>query len=70
MMFHRDGDQVLVIASNAGAPEHPDWYTDPRVTVEIGDESYEARAVTAAREERERLWRTITDTYPSWWTKP
>jgi hypothetical protein len=37
MMFHRDGDQVLVIASNAGAPEHPDWYTnlvaDPDVTV-------------------------------------
>jgi deazaflavin-dependent oxidoreductase (nitroreductase family) len=67
MMFHRDGDRVLVIASNAGAPEHPDWYTnlaaDPRVTVEIGDESYAARAATAT-EERERLWQMIKDTYP------
>ena len=68
MMFHRDGDRVLVIASNAGAPSHPDWYTnlvaDPRVTVEIGDESYEARASTTTGEERERLWRTIKDAYP------
>lgn len=30
MMFHRDGDQVLVITSNAGAPEHPDWYRGRR----------------------------------------
>jgi deazaflavin-dependent oxidoreductase (nitroreductase family) len=26
MMFHRDGDRILVIASNAGAPKDPDWY--------------------------------------------
>ena len=30
MMFHRDGDRLLVIASNAGAPRHPDWYRNPR----------------------------------------
>jgi deazaflavin-dependent oxidoreductase (nitroreductase family) len=26
MMFHRDGDRVLVIASSMGAARHPDWY--------------------------------------------
>ncbi len=26
LMFDRDGDDVLVIASNVGAPRHPDWY--------------------------------------------
>jgi hypothetical protein len=30
----------------------------------IGDERYEAQAVTAEGEERERLWRVITDAYP------
>ncbi len=25
MMYIRDGDRLLVIASNAGAPTHPDW---------------------------------------------
>lgn len=68
MMFHRDGDRLLVIASNAGAPAHPAWYTnlvaDSDVTVEIGDESYEARAATATGDERERLWRVITDNHP------
>ena len=38
VMFHRDGGRLLVVASNAGAPKHPDWYrnlvADPRVTVE------------------------------------
>lgn len=67
MMFHRDGDRVLVIASNAGAPRHPDWYhnlvADPRVTVEVGDETYEAVAATAEGEERERLWAELTAAY-------
>jgi deazaflavin-dependent oxidoreductase (nitroreductase family) len=43
MMFHRDGERLLVIASNAGASKHPDWYlnlvANPRVTVEVGDET-------------------------------
>lgn len=74
MMFHRDGDRLLVIASNIGAPKHPDWYhnlvANPRVTVEVGDESdhgdggYEAVATPARGEERERLWRMIKENYP------
>jgi deazaflavin-dependent oxidoreductase (nitroreductase family) len=68
MMFHRDGDRLLVIASNAGAPNHPDWYlnlvADPRVTVEVGDESYDAVATPTEGEERERLWTMLKDHYP------
>jgi deazaflavin-dependent oxidoreductase (nitroreductase family) len=67
MMFHRDGDRLLVIASFAGAPEHPAWYTnlvaDPHVTVEI-DETYPARATPASAEERQRLWAVLTESYP------
>jgi deazaflavin-dependent oxidoreductase (nitroreductase family) len=68
MMFDRDGDRVLVMASNAGATKAPDWYrnlvADPRVTVEIGDETYEAVAAVAEGAERARLWAMITDHYP------
>jgi deazaflavin-dependent oxidoreductase (nitroreductase family) len=67
MMFVRDGDRVLVLASNAGAPRPPDWHrnlvADPHVTVEIGDESYEAVAVGTAGAERDRLWSMITERY-------
>jgi deazaflavin-dependent oxidoreductase (nitroreductase family) len=68
MMFHRDGDRLLVIASNVGAPRHPDWYlnlvANPAVTVEVGDETYEAAAAPAAGAERERLWSMLKQAYP------
>jgi deazaflavin-dependent oxidoreductase (nitroreductase family) len=68
MMFHGDGDRLLVVASNAGAPRHPHWYSnlvaDPRVTVEVGDERYDALASTAEGDERERLWSMLKQTYP------
>lgn len=68
MMFHPDGDRVLVMASNAGARKPPDWYANlvanPSVKVEIGDESYTATATVLAGEERERLWKDITTANP------
>jgi deazaflavin-dependent oxidoreductase (nitroreductase family) len=68
MMFHRDGERLLVVASNIGAPAHPDWYrnlaANPRVTVEVGDEAYEAIATTAEGTERARLWTTLKENYP------
>jgi len=68
MMFHRNGSHVYVIASNVGAPQHPDWYlnlaADPRVTVEIGDDTYDATATPLAGAERERVWTDIKTTYP------
>ncbi|MBO0833329.1 MAG: nitroreductase family deazaflavin-dependent oxidoreductase, partial [Actinobacteria bacterium] len=60
MMFHRDGDRLLVIASNAGAPKDPVWFGNlvrqPRVTVEVGDEQYEALASVLTGSEREQKW--------------
>jgi deazaflavin-dependent oxidoreductase (nitroreductase family) len=68
MMFHRDGERVLVIASNIGAPAHPDWYrnleADPHVTVEIGDESYRGIATPTEGADRERVWTEIKRLYP------
>jgi deazaflavin-dependent oxidoreductase (nitroreductase family) len=68
MMFHPDGDRLLVIASNSGAPRHPAWYlnlvANPRVTVEVGDVRYDAVASTAEGAERERLWGMLKQTYP------
>jgi deazaflavin-dependent oxidoreductase (nitroreductase family) len=71
MMFHRDGDRVLVIASNIGAPRHPDWYLNlvahPEVTVEVGDESGAARpalARTLEGDERTPVWEMLKAAYP------
>ena len=68
MMFHRDGERILVIASNAGAPKDPDWYgnlvRDPRVTVEVGEQSYPAIASVLTGADRDRSWTILKETYP------
>ena len=68
MMYHRDGDRLLVIASNAGATRDPDWYVnlvaDPAVTVEVGDEAFDARATTTQGDDRSRSWAMLKDNYP------
>jgi deazaflavin-dependent oxidoreductase (nitroreductase family) len=68
MMFHAEGDRLLVMASNNGATAHPDWYLNlvesPAVTVEVGDEWFEAVAKPLAGEERARTWARIKELYP------
>src|SRR5947209_18864348 len=60
MMYVRDGDRLFVIASNAGAPKHPDWYRNvlahPEVTVEVDGSAYPALATPLAGAEYSRRW--------------
>src|SRR4051794_29974822 len=68
MMFIADGDRRLVIASNAGAPHHPDWYHNlvahPEVTVEVTGDTYRASASVPTGEERDRLFAEVVGQYP------
>ncbi|HVV19643.1 MAG TPA: nitroreductase/quinone reductase family protein [Pseudonocardiaceae bacterium] len=63
--FGVEDGRVFVVASKAGAPRHPAWFhnlrANPAVTVELGDSSYPARAVIATGEERDRLYRSVSD---------
>lgn len=67
MMYVRVDDHLLVIASNAGAPAHPDWYRNivahPDVTVEVGAENYPAQAAALEGVEREQVWAEIVKQY-------
>ncbi len=68
MMSIPDGDRWLVIASNAGAATHPDWYRNlvahPQVTVEVGADTFDATAIVLEGEERARIWSSIVQRYP------
>jgi deazaflavin-dependent oxidoreductase (nitroreductase family) len=59
-----DNGRVFVMASKAGAPRHPAWFhnlrANPSVTVELGDRSFQARAVVTEGEERDRLYGMIS----------
>ncbi|MBP6725234.1 MAG: nitroreductase family deazaflavin-dependent oxidoreductase [Halioglobus sp.] len=56
-------DSVAVSASNSGMESHPAWYlnmlANPRVTVQLGRETFEAMAEEVPTEEREALWATV-----------
>jgi deazaflavin-dependent oxidoreductase (nitroreductase family) len=68
VMYLADGDRWIVFASKAGAPTNPAWYHNliahPRVTIEVGDETIQARAVPVTGEERDRLYSKQASLYP------
>ncbi|HUZ39506.1 MAG TPA: nitroreductase family deazaflavin-dependent oxidoreductase [Streptosporangiaceae bacterium] len=68
MMYLADGERLMVFASKAGAPTHPDWYlnllANPEVTVEVGTESFTATATDLTGEERDRIYAEQARRYP------
>jgi deazaflavin-dependent oxidoreductase (nitroreductase family) len=61
LVHTRDGDRYVVIASMGGAPKSPAWFhnikANPRITVEVGDETFEADAeILTEGPERQRLF--------------
>jgi len=67
LIYARDGDRYVIVASQGGAPEHPGWYRNlvktPEVELQVGPEVFAARATTAEGEERERLWRKANEVW-------
>jgi deazaflavin-dependent oxidoreductase (nitroreductase family) len=70
LIYGRDGDRYVVVASRGGAPDHPAWYKNlvdnPEVRVQVGGDRFRARARTANRDERPRLWRAMTRIWPAY----
>jgi deazaflavin-dependent oxidoreductase (nitroreductase family) len=60
LAYRREGDSLIVFGTYAGQPKHPMWYfnvrANPDVTIELGSETFPARARVAEGEERERIW--------------
>ncbi|MGW3888573.1 nitroreductase family deazaflavin-dependent oxidoreductase [Micromonospora chokoriensis] len=70
LMYGRDGDNHLLVASNGGADKHPAWYlnlsADPTVEIQVDAERFAGRARTATAEERVRLWPVMTKVFPTY----
>jgi len=68
LAYTTDGDHIVIIASKAGMPTSPDWYhnllANPTVTVEVGSERFQARAVVASGQERDRLFAQMAEQMP------
>lgn len=67
--FIIDNGRLVVMASNAGAPTNPAWLHNlratPEVTVEVGTETFPARATIAEGAERQRLYDQLVTLMPA-----
>jgi deazaflavin-dependent oxidoreductase (nitroreductase family) len=70
LIYGRDGERYLVVASRGGAPTHPSWYQNlvarPEVQVQVMAERFKARARTASAAEKAALWKTMTAIWPAY----
>lgn len=70
LIYGRDGDDYVVVASKGGAPNHPLWYLNlldnPDVRLQVGGDEFPARARVAQGEERARLWDALAVIWPDY----
>jgi deazaflavin-dependent oxidoreductase (nitroreductase family) len=70
LIYGRNGDDYLVVASKGGAPQHPAWYlnldANPEVEVQVKGDKFKAHARTATPEEKPTLWPIMTKEWPDY----
>jgi deazaflavin-dependent oxidoreductase (nitroreductase family) len=70
LIFGRDGDDYLVVASMGGAPDHPNWYknllADPKAEIQVKSDVIPVVARTASDDEKPRLWKIMTEIWPNY----
>jgi len=61
--------RFAIVASNGGSPTHPDWYynlkANPRITVEVGTQTFTVLAEELDGTGRAELWPKLVAEYPS-----
>lgn len=67
LMYLPDGDDMVIVASNGGNPQHPAWYlnlrANPDAEVQVGREKKRVRAEVAGDGDRARLWPQFVEKY-------
>jgi deazaflavin-dependent oxidoreductase (nitroreductase family) len=68
LYYGEDDGRYLVVASNGGSSRHPSWYLNlterPEVDVQVGADTFRARARVATAEEKPELWRQMVAIFP------
>lgn len=70
LIFGRDGDDYLVVASYGGAPKHPLWYrnleANPSAEIQVKGQRLVVTARTASATEKPRLWQIMVKEWPNY----
>jgi deazaflavin-dependent oxidoreductase (nitroreductase family) len=70
-LIYREVDgKPTIVASKGGSPKHPAWFLNlrdnPEVEVQIQGDRFRAKPRVAEGEERERLWKAMTEVWPAY----
>jgi deazaflavin-dependent oxidoreductase (nitroreductase family) len=70
LIFGERGDDLVLVASKGGAPEHPGWYLNllahPDARVQVKGDVFDVRARTAEGDERRELWNLMLGSWPDY----
>jgi deazaflavin-dependent oxidoreductase (nitroreductase family) len=70
LLFMRDGEDFVVVASNGGRQQAPAWYlnlqAEPKATVRDGRRTLGVVAETPDPEARDELWSRLHEFYAGW----
>ncbi len=70
LVYGRDGENLVLVASKGGYPKNPAWFhnlrANPDTTVQVGSRSIDVHARVAEGEERARLWALMVGVYPGY----
>lgn len=68
LTFLREGERLVLVASNGGSDRHPAWWlnlrAEPCATVRVGRDTYDVVAERAEGAERDRLWELLGEYNP------
>jgi deazaflavin-dependent oxidoreductase (nitroreductase family) len=67
LVYVRDGEDHVIVASKGGYPQHPAWFHNlrahPETTIQVGARRLPVHARVATAPERARLWPKAVRTY-------
>ncbi|HVP29775.1 MAG TPA: nitroreductase family deazaflavin-dependent oxidoreductase [Myxococcota bacterium] len=70
LIYGRDGEDYVIVASRGGSPEHPGWYKNllahPDVTIQVRDRLIPVTARTGTAADKARVWSTMTAQWPDY----
>ncbi|GAA3193005.1 nitroreductase/quinone reductase family protein [Actinocorallia longicatena] len=64
VIYFHDGEEVVIVASHAGAPAHPAWYHNARSHPDVLFNGCPFRAEAAAEDDLPRLWSLADQVFP------
>ena len=70
LIYGRDGDDYVLIASKGGAPTNPGWYDNlvahPDVKIQVWDKVIPVTARTGTPADKKRAWPKMAEQWPGY----